>query len=69
MLSVLCFLIVNLTLTVMLSNFKKKGLNIDLMFMICLTFTFLGNAFIGISINTVIAFINLCIGSMLIKIR
>ena len=62
MLSSLFFLIVNSTLLLMLIGFLKEKGNIDLMFLTCLAFTFLGNVTLGISSNTIISFINVILG-------
>ena len=67
MLSSLCFLIVNSTLLLMLIGFLRNKDHIDFMFLICLLFTFLGNATIGMSINTAIALINIILGIILFK--
>ena len=67
MLSSLCFLVVNATLFIMLTGFIKEKEHIDFKFFICLLFTFLGNATIGMSINTAIALINIILGIILFK--
>lgn len=67
MLSGLFFLIVNLTLLLMLIGFLKGKGNIDLMFLTCLAFTFLGNVTLGITSNTIISFINVILGFRLYK--
>ena len=67
MLSGLFFLIVNLTLLLMLIGFLKEKGNIDLMFLTCLVFTFLGNVQGGLSANTFISFINVNLGFRLYK--
>ena len=67
MLSNLCFLIVNSTLLLMLLKINNEKEHIDLMFLVCLLFTFLGNATIGMSINTAIALINIILGIILFK--
>lgn len=67
MLSNLCFLIVNSTLLLMLLKFNNEKENIDLMFLVCLLFTFLGNLCLGISVNTIIALINVGLGIKVFK--
>ena len=67
MLSNLCFLIVNSTLLLMLLKFNNEKEHIDLMFLVCLLFTFLGNICLGISVNTIIALINVGLGIKVFK--
>ena len=67
MLSNLCFLIVNSTLLLMLLKIKNEKEHIDLMFLVCLLFTFLGNLCLGISANTIIALINVGLGIKVFK--
>ena len=67
MLSNLCFLIVNSTLLLMLLKINNEKEHIDLMFLICLLFTFLGNICLGISVNTIIALINVGLGIKVFK--
>ena len=67
MLSNLCFLIVNSTLLLMLLKFNNEKEHIDLMFLVCLLFTFLGNLCLGISANTIIALINVGLGIKVFK--
>ena len=67
MLSNLCFLIVNSTLLLMLLKFNYEKEHIDLMFLVCLLFTFLGNICLGISVNTIIALINVGLGIKVFK--
>ena len=67
MLSNLCFLIVNSTLLLMLLKFNYEKEHIDLMFLVCLLFTFLGNLCLGISVNTIIALINVGLGIKVFK--
>ena len=67
MLSNLCFLIVNSTLLLMLLKFNNEKEHIDLMFLVCLLFTFLGNICLGISANTIIALINVGLGIKVFK--
>ena len=67
MLSNLCFLIVNSTLLIMLLKFNNEKEHIDLMFLVCLLFTFLGNLCLGISVNTIIALINVGLGIKVFK--
>ena len=67
MLSNLCFLIVNSTLLLMLLKFNYEKEHIDLMFLVCLLFTFLGNICLGISVNTIIALINVGLGIKVLK--
>ena len=67
MLSSLCFLVVNSNLLLMLIGFLRNKDHIDFMFLTCLLFTFLGNATIGMSINTAIALINIILGIILFK--
>ena len=67
MLSSICFLIVNSTLLLMLIGFLKDKGNIDLMFLTCLLFTFLGNVQGGLSANTFISYINIILGFRLYK--
>ena len=62
MLSSLCFLVVNSILLSMLLKFNNEKEHIDLMFLVCLLFTFLGNICLGISVNTIIALINVGLG-------
>ena len=67
MLSNLCFLIVNSTLLLMLLKINNEKEHIDLMFLVCLLFTFLGNICLGISVNTIIALINVGLGIKVFK--
>ena len=67
MLSNLCFLIVNSTLLLMLLKNNNEKEHIDLMFLVCLLFTFLGNICLGISVNTIIALINIGLGIKVFK--
>ena len=67
MLSNLCFLVVNSTLLLMLLKFNYEKEHIDLMFLVCLLFTFLGNISLGISVNTIIALINVGLGIKVFK--
>ena len=67
MLSNLCFLIVNSSLLLMLLKFNYEKEHIDLMFLVCLLFTFLGNICLGISVNTIIALINVGLGIKVFK--
>ena len=67
MLSNLCFLIVNSTLLLMLLKINNEKEHIDLMFLVCLLFTFLGNICLGISVNTIIALINVGLGIKVLK--
>ena len=67
MLSNLCFLIVNSTLLLMLLKINNEKEHIDLMFLVCLLFTFLGNICLGISANTIIALINVGLGIKVFK--
>ena len=67
MLSSLCFLVVNATLFIMLTGFMKEKGHIDFKFFVCLLFTLLGNATIGMSINTVISLVNVALGLYLYK--
>ena len=67
MLSNLCFLIVNSTLLLMLLKISNEKEHIDLMFLVCLLFTFLGNICLGISVNTIIALINIGLGIKVLK--
>ena len=67
MLSNLCFLIVNSTLLLMLLRINNEKEHIDLMFLVCLLFTFLGNICLGISVNTIIALINVGLGIKVFK--
>ena len=67
MLSNLCFLIVNSTLLLMLLKIDNEKEHIDLMFLVCLLFTFLGNLCLGISANTIIALINVGLGIKVFK--
>ena len=67
MLSNLCFLIVNSTLLLMLLKISNEKEHIDLMFLVCLLFTFLGNLCLGISANTIIALINVGLGIKVFK--
>ena len=67
MLSSLCFLVVNSTLLLMLLKINNKKEYIDLMFLICLLFTFLGNLCLGISVNTIISLINVGLGIKVFK--
>ena len=67
MLSNLCFLIVNSTLLLMLLKNNNEKEHIDLMFLVCLLFTFLGNICLGISVNTIIALINVGLGIKVFK--
>ena len=67
MLSSLCFLVVNSTLLLMLLTFNNEKEHIDLMFLVCLLFTFLGNICLGISVNTIIALINVGLGIKVFK--
>ena len=67
MLSSLCFLVVNSTLLLMLLKFNYEKEHIDLMFLVCLLFTFLGNICLGISVNTIIALINVGLGIKVLK--
>ena len=67
MLSSICFLIVNSTLLLMLLKINNEKEHIDLMFLICLLFTFLGNICLGISVNTIIALINVGLGIKVFK--
>ena len=67
MLSSLCFLVVNSILLSMLLKFNNEKEHIDLMFLVCLLFTFLGNLCLGISVNTIIALINVGLGIKVFK--
>lgn len=67
MISTLCFLVVNTLLSFMLLGFIKNKGNIGIDFMLCLLFTFLGNLFIGIGINTIISLLNVFLGLYLVK--
>ena len=67
MLSSFCFLVVNSTLLLMLLKFNNDKEHIDLMFLVCLLFTFLGNLCLGISVNTIIALINVGLGIKVFK--
>ena len=67
MLSSLCFLVVNSTLLLMLLKINNDKEHIDLMFLVCLLFTFLGNLWLGISVNTIIALINVGLGIKVFK--
>ena len=67
MLSSLCFLVVNSTLLLMLLKFNNEKEHIDLMFLVCLLFTYLGNLCLGISANTIIALINVSLGVKVFK--
>ena len=67
MLSSLCFLVVNSTLLLMLIGFLRNKDHIDFMFLTCLLFTFLGNLCLGISVNTIIALINVGLGIKVFK--
>ena len=67
MLSNLCFLIVNSSLLLMLLRINNEKEHIDLMFLVCLLFTFLGNICLGISVNTIIALINVGLGIKVFK--
>ena len=67
MLSSICFLIVNSTLLLMLLRNNNEKEHIDLMFLVCLLFTFLGNICLGISVNTIIALINVGLGIKVFK--
>ena len=67
MLSSLCFLVVNSTLLLMLLKFNNDKEHIDLMFLVCLLFTFLCNLCLGISVNTIIALINVGLGIKVFK--
>ena len=67
MLSSLCFLVVNSTLLLMLLKINNEKEHIDLMFLACLLFTFLGNICLGISVNTIIALINVGLGIKVFK--
>ena len=67
MLSSICFLVVNSTLLLMLIGFLRNKDHIDLMFLVCLLFTFLGNLCLGISANTIIALINVGLGIKVFK--
>ena len=61
MLSSLCFLVVNVLLTMMLIKIIKSGNKIGLDFLLCLIFTFLGNLFIP-GFNLVISLVNVGLG-------
>lgn len=67
MISTLCFLVVNLTLTIMLANILRNKQNIGSDFLLCLLFTFLGNLALGITANTIIALLNVVIGLKVVK--
>ena len=67
MLSNLCFLIVNSTLLLMLLKINNEKEHIDLMFLVCLLFNLLGNLCLGISVNTIIALINVGLGIKVFK--
>ena len=58
MISTLCFIAVNVIITAILIENKK----INIKFMLCLMFTFLGNLSAGMSINVILALINVAIG-------
>ena len=67
MLGTVFFIGVNVTLTVMLTALLREKDRIDLLFLLCLLFTFGGNLSGGITINTVISFVNLVLGIILFK--
>lgn len=58
MLSSLCFLGVNLTLTVILSNIMWNKQKVDGLFLIALMFTAVGNILLTYSVTTSIILIN-----------
>ena len=51
----------------MLLKINNDKEHIDLMFLVCLLFTFLGNLCLGISENTIIALINVGLGIKVFK--
>lgn len=62
----ICFIVVNVVLSIILLNTKKTNGNIDKLFMTCLIFTFIGNVFIP-SINTILSLINIFLGLKVLK--
>ena len=63
MISTLCFIVVNVIITAILIESKK----INIKFMLCLMFTFLGNLAAGMSINVILALINVAIGLKMVE--
>ena len=67
MLSTLCFVVVNMLLFCMLINIMSNKGTIELDFLLCLLFTFLGNL-LFVNINLVFSLINVLLGLKLVKI-
>ena len=57
---------VKILMLILLIRLKDKD-RIDILFLGCLLFTFLGNMMCGLSINTILSFINLFLGMVILE--
>ena len=65
--SVFLFCLANSVLMLILLIRLKDKDRIDILFLGCLLFTFLGNMMCGLSINTILSFINLFLGMVILE--
>ena len=67
MMSLILFFVVNILLSLILIIRLKNKETIDILFIGCLLFTFLGNLVLGLTINTVISWINFFLGMTILE--
>ena len=65
--SVFLFCLGNSVLMLILLIRLKDKDRIDILFLGCLLFTFLGNMMVGLTINTILSFVNLFLGMVILE--